>query len=156
MAHQVAERLTVQGIRQTRGYKSNLLKKQRQEAAKAADAYFDKEGRPRHANTQSSVNEVANSEFSAPFSDDDAVNAVRRFPNSRAPPQNRNRNFQNKSGNASGGNASGGNAPNSSSVGSNGLCWFHTKFGEKAKKCEVACKQYDEKRFAGNAKAGRK
>ena len=36
MAHQVAERLTVQGIRQTRGYKSNLLKKQRQEAAKAA------------------------------------------------------------------------------------------------------------------------
>ena len=122
-----------------------------EEAAKAADAYFDKEGRPRHANTQSSVNEVANSEFSAPFSDDDAVNAVRRFPNSRAPPQNRNRNFQNKSG-----NASGGNTPNSSSVGSNGLCWFHTKFGEKAKKCEVACKQYDEKRFAGNAKAGRK
>ena len=36
VAHQVAERLTVQGIRQTRGYKSNLLKKQRQEAAKAA------------------------------------------------------------------------------------------------------------------------
>ena len=36
VAHQVAERLTVQGFRQTRGYKSNLLKKQRQEAAKAA------------------------------------------------------------------------------------------------------------------------
>ena len=32
------ERLSVQSLRQTRGYKSNLLKKQRQEAAKAAAA----------------------------------------------------------------------------------------------------------------------
>ena len=122
------------------------------EAAKAADAYFDKEGRPRH-NAQTSVNEIANPEFSTPFSDDDAINAVRRFPNSRAPAQNRNRSFPPKGGNATG------NPPNpshSSSIGSNGLCWFHTKFGERAKKCEVACKQYDEKRFAGNAKAGRK
>lgn len=36
VAKQVAERLSVQSMRQTRGYKSNLLKKQRQEAAKAA------------------------------------------------------------------------------------------------------------------------
>ena len=122
-----------------------------EEAAKAADAYFDKEGRPRHSNAQTSVNEVANPAYSMPLTDDDNINAVRRFPNSRAPPQNRNRNFQNKSG-----NASGGNSPNPSSVGSNGLCWFHNKFGDKAKKCEVSCKQYDEKRFAGNDKAGRK
>ena len=129
------------------------------EAAKAADAYFDKEGRPRHS-AQTSVNEITNPEFSMPFSDDDAVNAVRRFPNSRAFGQNQNRNFPPKGGNASGnfppkgGNASG-NPANSANQTKN-LCFFHKKFGERAKKCEVTCKFYDEKRFAGNASAGRK
>ena len=122
-----------------------------EEATKAADAYFDKEGRPRHANTQTSVNEVANPEFSAPFSDDDAVNAVRRFPNSRAPGHNQNRNFPRKGGNATGNQSK---PPNTTNQGE--LCFFHKKFGERAKKCEVTCKFYDEKRFAGNATAGRK
>ena len=125
-------------------------------AAKAADAYFDKEGRPRHSGAQSSVNKVANAEFSAPFHNDDSINAVRRFPNSRAPPQNQNRGFQKRGGNAPGGNTPGGNPPNSANQKSNGLCFFHNRFGDKAKKCEVSCKHYDEKRFAGNDKAGRK
>ena len=118
------------------------------EAAKAADAYFDKEGRPRH-NAQTSVNEITKPEFSMPFSDDDTVNAVRRFPNSRAFGQNQNRNFPPKGGNASG-------IPANSANQNKNLCFFHKKFGERAKKCEVTCKFYDEKRFAGNASAGRK
>ena len=129
------------------------------EAAKTADAYFDKEGRPRHANTQTSVNEVG-PEFSAPFTDEDGVNAVRRFPNSRFPNSrfpgpSRNRGF-NK--NPSGGNASGSNpsATNKSNSNSSKLCFYHEKFGDKARVCETTCSRYDEKRFAGNATAGRK
>ena len=129
------------------------------EAAKAADAYFDKEGRPRH-NAQTSVNEITKPEFSMPFSDDDTVNAVRRFPNSRAFGQNQNRNFPPKGGNASGnfppkgGNASG--IPANSANQNRNICFYHKKYNERAKKCEVTCKFYDEKRFAGNASAGRK
>ena len=129
------------------------------EAAKTADAYFDKEGRPRHANTQTSVNEVG-PEFSTPFTDEDGVNAVRRFPNSRFPNSrfpgpSRNRGF-NK--NPNGGNASGSNptTTNKSNSNSSKLCFYHEKFGDKAQKCETTCSRYDEKRFAGNATAGRK
>ena len=131
-----------------------------QDAAKTADAYFDQDGKPKHINKMSSVNATTNSDFTSPFSDDgDEINAVnRRFPNQRS-----NNNFR-------GGNRGrpqrGGSyrpmgnkqAPTPKPKPNNDptLCFYHNEYGNYAKKCEVGCSRFDEKRFPGNAKAGQK
>ena len=131
-----------------------------QDAAKAADAYFDQDGKPKHINKMSSVNATTDSDFTSPFSDDgDEINAVnRRFPNQRS-----NNNFR-------GGNRGkpqrGGSyrpmgnkqapAPKPKPNNDPTLCFYHNEYGNNAKKCEVGCSRFDEKRFPGNAKAGQK
>ena len=123
-------------------------------AAEIADAYFDKEGRPRFTNNQASVNEVSDPEHAAPFPDDDGINAVRRFPQSRPNGSNqapRGSSFQRP-------NSRPAEKPNvaKSNIKPSGLCYFHETYHDKAIKCEVGCKRFDEKRFTGNAKAGRR
>ena len=129
-----------------------------QETAEIADAHFDKDGRPLHSNTQTSVNEVSSAEFSTPFPEDNGVNAVRQTPQNR-------KNFQSQQ---TRGNtrtqkgwhartAENSNAPqNKANTKTSGLCYYHETFGDEAKKCDVGCKRFDEKRFSGNAKAGRR
>ena len=140
------------------------------DAAKIADSYFDSEGRPKHSNPAStSVNEVTeqfSSAFTEPFSEsDDTVNAVgRRFPQRQQNPRGNaprqpNPNWQKPS------QAPRNDAPpavrqrkpNPENPQKNGyLCNAHFKWGDNARYCKVGCPRFDEKRFPGNATAGRK
>ena len=125
------------------------------EAAELADSYFDREGKPRHSsatlNAVYQPPEVTNDE-----SDD--INAI----NNRFRPQ-RNQNSRDSSFRSGGqqpksrnnNNAGQGNTAKSPSS-NNDLCYYHNKFGDKARKCEEACPRFDATRFPGNGKAGHK
>ena len=125
-----------------------------EEAAAAADAYFDQDGKLRQKTP--AINAVTNQTRELtppPVEDSDEINAVgRRFNNSRS------------------GNFQRGKQPFKKPQSSNAptpqpktpqkqsdpnLCFYHNEFGIKAKKCEVGCSRFDEKRFAGNGKAGK-
>ena len=133
------------------------------DAAKAADAYFDQEGKLRQKQP-TSVNAVqeASSDFTSPFTDDsEDVNAInRRFQNQKSRGNN---NFQR--GGRGRPQRGGSNHTPATQTGAQqkpfskpvdpALCFYHNEFGDKAKKCEVGCKRFDEKRFAGNDRAGK-
>ena len=136
------------------------------DAAKAADAYFDQDGKLRQKQ-QATINAVQEtpSDFTSPFTDEsEDVNAInRRFPNQR---HRGSSNFQRggrgrpQRGNYSNFNKTPANQattqqrttpkPNDPS-----LCFYHNEYGSNAKKCEVGCSRFDEKRFPGNGKAGK-
>ena len=125
------------------------------EAAEAADAYFDQDGKPRHINKTSSINAAHSSDFTSPFTDDsEEVNAInRRFQNQR------NGNYNQRGGR--GRPQRGGSRPTGSNTAPTpkpnpSLCFYHNKFGNNATKCEVGCTRFDEKRFPGNGKAGQR
>ena len=134
------------------------------DAAKIADSYFDAEGRPRHL-AATSVNEVTE-QFTACFTetppDDDAtVNAVsRRFTqrqqNPRGGPQNRANIGQQKPPPSKDESPAVRIRKPHPKYPLKSLCNAHFKWGDKAKYCEVGCSRFDEKRFPGNATAGRK
>ena len=133
------------------------------DAAKAADAYFDQEGKLRQKQP-TNVNAVqeASSDFTSPFTDDsEDVNAInRRFQNQKFRGNN---NFQR--GGRGRPQRGGSNHAYATQTGAQqkpfskpvdpALCFYHNEFGDKAKKCEVGCKRFDEKRFAGNDRAGK-
>ena len=136
------------------------------DAAKAADAYFDQDGKLRQKQ-QTTVNAVqeTSSDFTSPFSDEsEDVNAInRRFPNQRHRGSNnsqRGGRGRPQRGNFSNFNKTPANQattqqrttpkPNDPS-----LCFYHNEYGNSAKKCEVGCARFDEKRFPGNGKAGK-
>ena len=133
------------------------------DAAKAADAYFDQEGKLRQKQP-TNVNAVqeASSDFTSPFTDDsEDVNAInRRFQNQKFRGNN---NFQR--GGRGRPQRGGSNHTPAIQTGAQqkpfskpvdpALCFYHNEFGDKAKKCEVGCKRFDEKRFAGNDRAGK-
>ena len=133
------------------------------EAAKAADAYFDQDGKLRQKQT-TTVNAVqdAPSDFTNPFSDEsEDINAInRRFQNQRSRGSG---NFQRGGrgrfprggGNQASANQQATQKKPTPTINENGLCFYHTEYGSKAKKCEVGCSRFDEKRFAGNGKAGK-
>ena len=133
------------------------------DAAKAADAYFDQEGKLRQKQP-TNVNAVqeASSDFTSPFTDDsEDVNAInRRFQNQKSRGNNnfqrggRGRPQRGGSNHASGSQTGAQQKPFSKPV-DPALCFYHNEFGDKAKKCEVGCKRFDEKRFAGNDRAGK-
>ena len=114
-----------------------------EEAAKTADAYFDKDGRPRFQS--SSVNEVRHAE-SEP-DEVDGINAVnnrfkKRFNLGPKKPQG-NANFSRPT-------------PKPATTPKTNICFYHEKYGEYAKKCNEACKFFDANRFSGNGQAGHK
>ena len=130
-----------------------------EEAAKFADAYFDQDGKPRQSCKTSQINAVQTpcNEFTAAHSDDgDDINAI-------------NRRFQRNGGqgNQRGGksrpqkpqpttNQSGPPRAKPKPANDPSLCYYHNEYGDKAKKCDVGCSRFDEKRFAGNGKAGQR
>ena len=166
-------------IRQSLAERTTLTS---EEAAKAADHYFDKEGRPKHGAESSSINNInevttANrwdtfntTAFTEAFSDEDqAVNAIgRRF--SQRPPYAQPRKTQ--GGGRPQQNVKNGQTirtekpklapkevkanPNYPVKKSVDLCQAHFKFGDKARYCEVSCSRFDEQRFPGNGQAGQK
>ena len=141
-----------------------------EDAAKAADAYFDQDGKPRHVNKTSPINSIQDSprEFTTAFADEtDDINAVgRRFPNQRKG------NFQRNNRNPppKGGPPRPNPTPQSKPAPQpapqpsqtqqysdlfNGLCFYHNEYGSRARKCNEGCSRFDAKRFPGNGKAGK-
>ena len=132
-----------------------------EEAAKYADAYFDQDGKLRQSNKTASINAVPTSvdDYTAPFSDEcDDINAVnRRFPNRRG-------GFSNRGGRSRPQKPQAPYKPQTPAPQSKpqpqtndpSLCYYHNFYGDRAKKCDVGCSRFDEKRFAGNGKAGQK
>lgn len=134
------------------------------DAAKIADSYFDAEGRPRHL-AATSVNEVTE-QFTSCFTetspDDDAtVNALgRRFTqrqqNPRGGPQYRSSTGQQKPAPSKDDTPAVRTRKPNPKYPLKSLCNAHFKWGDNARYCEVGCSRFDEKRFPGNAMAGRK
>ena len=156
-----------------------------EEAAAAADHYFDKNGKFLHdtqasVSTPSSVNEVTTANrfdvfttaaSTEPFADDNqAVNAVgRRFSQRQPGAQPR---YAKQSGGHPQQHAKMGQtikneeskaAPKAVKANPNypvkkgvNLCQAHFKFGDKARFCEVSCSRFDENRYPGNGQAGQK
>ena len=156
------------------------------EVATASDKYFDNEGRPLSASSNSStVNSVQPqpqqidepSPFTAPFSDDEAdVNFVskRQFSrNNKFGNNNNNNNFRPKqrqgfsSGSSASFNSSRPNySSNSSKNNSNpvihpsGLCTYHERFSDKAQTCYQGCRRFSQhkgrKIYPGNDEPGKR
>ena len=139
-----------------------------EDAAKTADAYFDQDGKPRHVNKSVSINSVQNTpnDFTTPYADEaDDVNAInRRFPNQRNSGNQRNRNPPTKGGSTPNFQrpTPGAQRPISTPkskpqplTNDPSLCYYHNWYGDRAKKCDVGCSRFDEKRFPGNGKAGK-
>ena len=122
------------------------------EAAEIADAYFDRDGQPRHCNS-TAINEISEQLHETQLeADSDDVNAIAgRFrqnpkhssfkPKSRS--KSRNRHPYPPTNDA--------NQPKDDN-----LCFYHDKYGDKARNCQEACPRFDANRFPGNAKAGRR
>ena len=126
------------------------------EAAEISDAYFDRDGQPRHSSS-STVNEI--SEPSQDFhlqTDSTDVNAVAsRFRQNRQNPSSSFRPSQPRSKSRNTNRQPTTHSTNTQSSTSN-LCFYHEKFGDKARKCEEACPKFDATRFPGNGIAGRR
>ena len=133
-----------------------------QKAAEIADAYFDKEGRPRFQNSQ--INNIQCPELELDSLDQDGINALTsrplRRPNpgsgSSRPPQKGwhaptaarpQKSTPQKGWHAQTASKTPATPQNSE------ICWYHEKHGDKARSCESWCKLYDAKRFPGNGRA---
>ena len=120
-----------------------------EETAKAADAYFDKDGKQRFSSAPT-ISEVRPTEDHN--DDHEGIHAVgSRFRQSgqryeKKPFVSKPKNFT-QSGKPNAPPAKNANATDPS------LCWYHNEFGSKAQKCEVGC-AYKPK--TGNANAGRR
>ena len=135
-----------------------------EDAAKAADAYFDQDGKPRQVNRTSQVNAVNNPiqesprDFTSAFCDEsDDINAVgRRWQGQRNGGNQRgNRNPNQKSGpNKSVPNQQAPQTKPSSKVNDPSLCFYHNEYGTRAKKCDVTANGQPCAR-SGNGRAGK-
>ena len=155
------------------------------EAATAADKYFDNDGRPLSTSSSaSSVNAVQpppeqveeQSPFTAPFSDEETdVNHVskRNFNKNNKFGSSFNNNFRQKQRQGFSSSSSGSftsSRPNYSSnqnrsgftaaIRPNGLCTFHEKHKDDAQTCLQGCRRFNQhkgkKIFAGNDEPGRR
>ena len=139
-------------------------------AAKAADCYFDKDGRPKHAGDQPVVNNVDQCPGLVDTEDEgDQVNAIPRgkfrgnFNNrgrNRPKPQQTQRNFTPAFSNNQPANKNPTTDSNKKST-LRSICRYHRQFGEKAHNCEPGCQfqpkpQQNQNSQAGNGTAGRR
>ena len=124
------------------------------EAAEIADAYFDRDGQPRHRSS-APINEISEplSALHLEANNDDTItdaNAItgrsRQHPkkSSRSRSKSRNTNGQPPT------------KATETPTADNELCFFHDRFGDKARNCHISCPRFDANRFPGNARAGRK
>ena len=153
------------------------------ETAKMADDYFDKEGKSLHNSSIPTVSQVTQPQQTPETpshereEEDETINAVGgqsrftpAFPNSQRQSRPAGRpysNFRSKSRNNNGnGNANRGQSNNRSSNnpsnasnfrgGNNGMCFYHSSFGAKARKCEDPCNWKPQPTAQGNGNAGRR
>ena len=138
------------------------------EAAKVADSYFDHEGRPRRSIGVMNVDDIDN-HADSPEPSDASINAIPRTRPTRAfqqaprpqattpsrpaqqqqqTPTPRQNNFPQRR------PLPPTNRP--AHYGTKALCYYHDKFGNGATRCEVSCPLFDQRRFAGNDRAGRR
>ena len=125
-----------------------------EETAKAADGYFDKEGKVKFSSASAVINEINEAEET-----DGDINAInnhsrrpppRTFPARKPIPSSTGQSFSRQTKTP----AAPATKPKPSSANhDDSLCWYHNEFGAKAQKCEVGCK-YKPKQ--GNAQAGRR
>ena len=146
----------------------NAETKTADEIAAWADNFFDRQGNPieKTLNTINNVNpshQPTSSTLTPAFSDEEAddINAIQRGNASRG-------RFSRSRSRATGSsNQRSPSAAKSSQRGRstsfprgqsivNGLCWFHTKWGDKAQKCADGCKHYNKSSNQGNARGGRR
>ena len=154
------------------------------DAAKAADHYFDKNGRPKHQTTNSGVNSITDNmtptESEAETNDEDnQVNAVGRprfrgnmSGGNRRPPTHQQRSFAPAASNRTSTPAFSNkpnysqNQPRNSAAGTNNssnmrrICRFHLNYADAAVNCEPGCqykpKQHQNPTPTGNGPAGRR
>ena len=138
------------------------------DAAAIADSYFDQEGRPRHSATPS-VNCVSEKQEDE-TEETDGINAVNFRPRHR--PQGSNQNQGHRPQQQQQGRPQNRGHQQRQNRGDqhnkkpafeyspmkpgDTLCCYHDRWGDEARKCEVTCSRFDEKRFSGNARAGPK
>ena len=178
-----AGRVTVDDIIKEQIYRRLPVELQRQlaqevesmtaaEFAELADSFFDKDGLPIHATTNSSVNAIGGGDskpfnpnaaatasnsssnadcFTTPFDDDYAdVNAVRarqaekqRFNNSSSRTQSRSNNSNNlQSSNSNNSGRNNNNKRGDKTVINNGICGYHAKFQNDAIRCAPGCNRW--------------
>ena len=138
-----------------------------------ADNFFDRQGNPieKSLNTVNNVNpsnhsssSSSSSSFTPAFSDEevDDINAIRRGQAAGRGRFSRSRSRVNGSSNQRPSSAAKGGQRGRSPSASrsqpivNGLCWFHTKWGNDAQKCAEGCKHFNKNANQGNAKGGRR
>ena len=153
-----------------------------EETAKAADKYFDNEGKP-ISTTSSSVNSVQQQPqqhlqeeqpYSSPFEEEDTdVNFIskRQFNRSNKFGGNNNNNFRPKtrpffsnassaSSNSTRPSGSSSSSRPNSNIKPSGLCWAHEKFKQDAQTCFEGCSKFSQhqgkKIYPGNAGPGRR
>ena len=154
-------------VRQTLAERPDLSA---ESAAKAADCYFDKEGRPKHAGEQPVVNNVDQCPGLVDTEDEgDQINAIPRGKfrgnfnsrgRNRPRPQQPQRNFTPAFSNNQPANKNPTTDSNKKST-LRSICRYHRQFGEKSHNCEPGCQfhpkpQQNQNSQAGNGTAGRR
>ena len=152
------------------------------ELSELADAFYDKDGRPIHsASSATGVNAIGGGDsasfnpnassnapsttgsFTSAFeSEQTDVNAVRDRQRPKQTYNSRSNNNNNNRPSGSNSNARSFSSNNndrfdnkqSSKIKSNGLCFYHDKFGEDARSCANGCKRWSTHQ-AGNGRAGK-
>ena len=139
-----------------------------EEAAAAADGYFDKSGRFMHA-TQTTVNQVSSraqpseasssdTQFTAAFADNDEasgiINAVRPPFRGRSQSRNQRSTSQVRFNDGNGTNKGNQNAGQAQSGNKPFICSYHRDFKDRAKNCRPGCEWA--KRNQGNGNPGRR
>ena len=139
------------------------------ELSEVADAFFDKDGRPLHAASATSVNTVnqrqpdrrpgggdscatstptpSTTSFTSAFSqsENNDINAIRARQGQKQCYDNNNNNNNARQNNGSRSNNNNNNRyskPSSSKLQPNGLCRFHDKFGDDAYNCASGCRRW--------------
>ena len=129
-----------------------------EELAGLADSYFDRDGKPRDCNPSSISSVMDTPSDQASDAEHDDINAINNRFRQRQSFNKRNRQSTSQPSHPRlDSRSTGRSLPDKNSDPSNSnLCYFHDKFGDKARNCQEACPRFDAHRFPGNGKAGRK
>ena len=127
------------------------------ELSEVADAFYDKDGRPLHATTTTSVNVIGGGvsnpfnpnassngssvSYTTAFEDESTdINVIRARQNQKR--QNNNNNSRYNNNNRPSNSNSNSGRGDKTIIGSNGICGYHEKFKEEARRCASGCKRW--------------
>ena len=144
------------------------------EFSELADSYFDKDGRPIHATAASTgVNNIGGGVSNASFNpnassnssstascfttafenDQSDINAIRARQGQKQA-YNNNKRSNNNNNNNNNNNTDRFNSKESPKIKTNGLCFYHDKFGEDSRNCSTGCKRWSAHQ-SGKGRAGK-